>query len=201
MSKQAKATSIYETFKNTKNRKMMIRKIVRVVGCSEGYASTLYNNARKASAPVSKLPTKPSKTRAIKMSGKVERLGTKITTIDRDTCKEMRRAMQAALDGVAQRYGVRIDVNNMSFSDSDINAKVKISTGSKSDEKQREFDRHAFKFGLSGSDFGRDFIVNGRSFTISGLKPRGRKTPIIGTEAGTDKPYRFAADTVRRNML
>lgn len=64
-----------------------------------------------------------------------------------------------------------------------------------------EFDLFARRLGLGAADYGRtfQFAGHGRTYTISGIKPRARKRPILAT-AEDGRTYVFEAEAVVRQL-
>ena len=90
-------------------------------------------------------------------------------------------------------------MGRITFTDTDFRGKLTVSCGSADDAAEREFKKYAFRFGLDGSEFGKTFKHGRTSFTISGIKPKSHKYPILAKNArGTEYkfPARYARDAV-----
>lgn len=55
-------------------------------------------------------------------------------------------------------------------------------------------------YGLAPSDLGRKIIVNGKAFTLSGIKPNNRKYPILGKNTNGTL-YKFDPVTVKKCLV
>lgn len=190
MSKQTQANAIYAAHANVNaTRKSLINIISNELGVSVAYASTLYNEAKKAAgdaAPAARTPKTET----------VSALADKITRIDRPTVRMLRHELESTLKEFGSKYGLTIDVGSIRFSDEDFTTKVKVSCGSSGDAAKREFERYAWKFGLKKDDYGRDFTHGGTRFTVVGIKPRSRRYPIIGVN-GNGTRYKFPASVLK----
>ena len=65
----------------------------------------------------------------------------------------------------------------------------------KEEPQEKEFEKYAGLFDLSGSDYRRPFLSGGDMYFLVALKPRNRKYPVIG-ENQNGTCYKFP-----RNVL
>ena len=215
MTKQATANKIYEDAYSGLSRKDIIQRIVDELGVSNAYASTLYNNAKKACIaaqneraesfdsidemasmgmmaaaekeilPVNKPAVVP-----------VEIPSNKITKWDNDSLNEIRDVLEAKLAEVEKEYGISIDLGGMRYSADKFTTRMTVNVGSADDAAKREWDQNCWRFGLKAEDFGRTFIDRGTRFTVTGCAPRSRKYPVLATnDNGTT--YKFKASAVK----
>ena len=62
--------------------------------------------------------------------------------------------------------------------------------------EQVKWERNCFMFGLHEKMFGKTFSFGGEIFTITGIRPKARKNPVLGTNV-RGKVFVFPADVVR----
>lgn len=121
----------------------------------------------------------------------------KITRITRNDVRALRADIDAALAKVLEKHGLTHELGRITFSDSDFRGQLRVAVGSADDAAEREFRKYAYKFGLTGNEFGKTFTNGKTKFTITGLKPRSHTYPILATNArGTT--YKFPADFAKR---
>jgi len=226
MSKQSQANTVYQAYPSTA-RKIVIQHIVEVVGCSAGYASTLYNNARKASedATMKEAMERAGDTTWIKTSDapataeeaeEAEKArynetkaalkanaasgGQKINHFDKDNLDMIRKELDAAIEGVMNKFGLSGGVGNIRYKAHEFSARLTVNTGNKDDATRNSFNDVCRVYGLAPSDFGREFKVNGKTFTIAGIKPSRRKYPIQGISARGGK-FKFTQSQVTQGLV
>ena len=64
-----------------------------------------------------------------------------------------------------------------------------------------DFKRKCGLYDLSPEDFGAVFTTIHGTYTVTGINSRRRKYPISGRCTSTGKSYKFAAETVTRNIV
>jgi len=123
----------------------------------------------------------------------------KIREINRSSAVIIRDEVKKTLRELAENLGLFIDTGNGSYSDTELKISLKISLQEGFDGKtgkQTEFERHAFMFGLKDEMFGRKFVFGGEVFTISGIRPKARKKPVLATDS-RGKEFIFPVDVVK----
>jgi len=124
---------------------------------------------------------------------------TKIRQLDKPTVRYIRKRLQAAVEPLAKELGVAIDFGSCSFQTSNCRIQLKVAVlnpdGEPLTEEADAFRRSAKLFGFEPADLGAEFVVQGHTYTICGLKPKSRKYPVIA-RAGNGKDYKFACRTV-----
>jgi hypothetical protein len=126
----------------------------------------------------------------------------KIKEMDRGTVRMLSEAMKEALKEVADEYGLALDYKGASYSSSNATFKFELATkGSKgANTREKEaFVKTAILFGLDAKDLGKEFTHEGWTYTISGLKPRSRRYPIVCTR-GDGKSFKFPASIVQNAL-
>lgn len=192
MSNQQKANDIYNAMASRGiYRKEVIEQIVKALGVSQAYASTLYATAKKKSGQGS---TSPSTSNTSSRST--------ITKFDRKNLRNLRADLENAVSAVAEKYGIALDFGSGRFSDFRYSVKLTCLIGSdgSTDHAKISWDLNCRMFGLKPEDFGRTFKQGSTRFTICGIKPKSRRYPIIAAnDNGTE--YKFPTSVLGINSI
>ena len=125
--------------------------------------------------------------------------------MDRNKVKELRVAVNAALELVGKEFGMSIRVGNMRYSDTVINMPVTASMisedGVVQTPERTDFIALAKFHGLDPAWIDKEFLSRGDTFRICGLKPRSRKYPVLAKNLLTGKTFKFDASEVVRKMI
>jgi len=128
---------------------------------------------------------------------------TKITKLDKPTVKYIGKRLKTALKPLAEELGVMIDIGRCTFQASNCRFQLKVavldSSGKPITEEIDSFGSNAKLFGFEPADLGKEFTLQGQSYTICGLKPKSRKYPVIA-QSENGKNYKFACRTVLRAL-
>ena len=73
---------------------------------------------------------------------------------------------------------------------------VSLSDGTTLDPEQLRFEALAEAFGLSASDFGREFSSGRETFRITGIDPRRPKYPISAERVPDGQGFKFTSEQV-----
>ena len=188
MSKQTQAKTIVTAgLASGKNRAAMIQEICLVTEAGPAYAATLYSTARKALVATT-TPKAPTAGGAM----------TSFTNANLDLC---RQEIETALATITAKYGINIKTGNIRYGADRMYFKMplEINIGNKDDQAQRTWNSYCYRYGLKPEHYGRTFESNGETYTLSGVKPRGKKFNILAkNEAG--KCYKFQASMIERKM-
>ena len=115
--------------------------------------------------------------------------------ITKDLLKKMRPEIDEALKVVAQKYGMTVHVGNIKFSSDNFVVKTdfkviqKASDGSVIDPRKIEFEKNAILFGFKPSDFGKEVVIQGEKFQLTGLKLGASKRPCVITRVSDGKNF------------
>jgi hypothetical protein len=52
-------------------------------------------------------------------------------------------------------------------------------------------------YGLTKEDYNKEFILNGKAYRVTGIKPNSRKTPILATRVSDNVVYKVSAEYVK----
>jgi hypothetical protein len=114
--------------------------------------------------------------------------------IDKQLANKIGKEVEQALQEVAARHGLTVEIRGGSFDSGSFRPKVEFKT---SDADANEFRRYAALFDLDPDDFGAEFSHKGKTYRISGIAPRSSVRPILVTEVGTDKVFAFPEASVK----
>ena len=124
-----------------------------------------------------------------------------ITRFDKRNLREIRQRLEVAVSLIADETGLNIKVGSCRYRDDSATFKLEVCTvdkdGNSFDEDAANFKVFAEDVGLKETDLGKTFISNRTLYTITGLKPRARKYPILAKRAD-DKTFKFSAGMVKR---
>lgn len=125
---------------------------------------------------------------------------TNITSFNRQSCAALSARVQAALQPLADEFGLVITTKGGTFTPDNFTIKVEAATISRDGTVQsREatlFREYAQSYGLDPGLLGAPFSSNGKEFVVVGLNPRAQRLPVIAKD-GSGLRYKFAAETVK----
>ena len=113
-----------------------------------------------------------------------------------------RQETEQALKALTEKYNVNIKAGNISYTNTNFSLKLEVSKkdiGGKSFE-QVEFEKYCVLYGFKPEDYKKKFNMNGKTFTLTGFKPRAKKMPVIAISQD-GKGYKFGEETVKRLMV
>lgn len=97
---------------------------------------------------------------------------------DRNNLDEIRADINAALESVAEKHGITLSIGNISYESTRFTTKLTAQTGDGSEHEQKEFARNCWRYNIPESWYGKSFVAEGQTFTITGINTRARKSPI-----------------------
>ena len=122
----------------------------------------------------------------------------KVKKFDRPICRAIKDDLAKDLEMLGDKYGIIIKTKSGSFSDETFTFKVECAVitkdGAVMTKEARDFQTHAFLYGLDKDLLWKEFKFRGNSYKITGLRTRARKTPIVCERNG--KIYRVPAEIV-----
>ena len=125
----------------------------------------------------------------------------KITNLDKPTCREIREALQTALDGDdCDLEGVTINVGNATYQETTVTFKVEVAMnvgGRVMNKRTADYGRYAMRWGLPEDGLGKTILINREEYEIVGLKAKARKKPLIVKRAKDGKEFVCSANTAR----
>ncbi len=120
------------------------------------------------------------------------------TSINKTVAREVGAAVEEALKEVAEKFGLSVEVRGGSYDANSFRPKVEFLTKNAAED---EFRTYADMYGLDPDWFGAEFKAGGKTFKISGISTRSPKRPIICTEVGTDRRYKFTVDGIKASFV
>jgi len=120
--------------------------------------------------------------------------------MERKDAVKLQNELRAALEKFAQERGLSINLGSGRYGINDFRTTVTFVQASEDGEQsgaEVEFRKYTNMFGVSPDAFGKSFIQGRTKYTISGIKPRSRKFPILAT---TDKGqiFKFPVASINR---
>lgn len=127
----------------------------------------------------------------------------KITTFNPTVCKLLDQRIKDALAPLAAEFGVQIKIGGGSYLGGSYKPKFEVAViaadGLAMTPEAEAFKQCAAMLGFKPDDLGRSFKANGRTFKITGYRPRAHRQPIMAT-TDDGKTYVFPVDAVKRAL-
>ena len=96
--------------------------------------------------------------------------------------KVIRVAINTALREVEEAHGIKLNIGNISFDDTTFRTKLEASIvnekGIVEDRERTDFTKYATMFDLNPEWLDKEIVLNGRTFTITGLNTKASKNNI-----------------------
>lgn len=103
----------------------------------------------------------------------------KITKIDRQTCKRLRPLIDSHLATLGHNLGLKIEAGNATYDPAGfVTFKVKCQLEG-FDADKHDWDQNCWQFNLQEDHFGAEIAYGGNRYKLVGISPRSRKYPII----------------------
>jgi len=122
----------------------------------------------------------------------------KISSFDRNTVKNLRSDIDAALATLSKKYGIEISAGNASFTSSNVTYKVqaavKAASGVVMTKEASDFNLYANRV-LADYKLGQTIELQGKEYVIAGWKARAQQNPVIVTHGG--KSYRVSTAMIK----
>jgi hypothetical protein len=130
-----------------------------------------------------------------------------IKAFDPQNLKNVRADIDSALLAIKQKYGITIQLGNISYSPDKATSRLTMiavgDAAAATDPRQAalakaqaEFKRAASSFGLKPEQFGATFTFGRDTYKLAGLKPRSPKRPVLGTSLRDGKTYVFPESAI-----
>ena len=121
--------------------------------------------------------------------------------IDKKMLQEFRNDFADAVKTLEQKYGIVIELGQISYTATSFDGKIKCREGaSKDDANAADFRHYCKMYGLDEDDYDRRFTYGGDEYVIVGIRPSKRKYPIACTQLKSGQTYGFTAATVRQQL-
>ena len=110
--------------------------------------------------------------------------------ITNTTLNQFREDFKKAMKDLEEKYEVQINAGKITYDNISFTFTVKVVNGTDEVEANRiTFENNLKGTYLEKEDFLRSFVAEGRTYTITGINPKGRKHPIIIKDVVTGKEY------------
>lgn len=126
-----------------------------------------------------------------------------IKGFDKENLKDIRADLAKAFEEMAEKYGIRMSIGNISFTPNEFSARLSAVTEFVGDTAtsdipgdvkwQKAFLRHCANYGFARSDLGRTIQYSGEPMVIVGLRAKAQLPLVLSRQNGQF----LAADPVR----
>lgn len=110
---------------------------------------------------------------------------------------EIQREVQKAIVPVAEKHGFILGKNRATYTTVDCTMRIQIQAkpDDGTDPNKAVWDQYAHVFMLDKQDHGREFYLDGHKYTLTTIKPRNHKKPIITTRDDGQR-YKFSPEQI-----
>lgn len=124
----------------------------------------------------------------------------KITQFDRQSLRALRVDLDSAMASIASKYGIELSAGNISFTSETATIKVAAgiigSNGRAVTKEAKAFDQYKRLVGLGDLNVGDSVNVQGKQYTITGYKPRSKKSPVC-IENAKGQGYKVSVEMIK----
>lgn len=124
----------------------------------------------------------------------------KITQFDRQSLRALRVDLDSAMASIASKYGIELSAGNISFTSETATIKVAAgiigSNGRAATPEAKAFDQYKRLVGLGDLNVGDSVNVQGKQYTITGYKPRSKKSPVC-IENAKGQGYKVSVEMIK----
>ncbi len=115
-------------------------------------------------------------------------------SFDRARCREIREALDGAVQPLAQRLGLAMRIGSATFTPGNIRFKLEIFADSETGSPEAEdFRLYCSRYGLEAEDLNKAFDWGGKQFVLIGCKPRSSRFPLLARGAD-GRVFKFPTD-------
>ncbi|MCW3784591.1 hypothetical protein [Defluviimonas salinarum] len=117
-------------------------------------------------------------------------------------CRRLQQEMLKACQDVAGRHGLVVEAKEITGMelcwgfDAAVRVSIPLPDGTLLDPERLRFEALAEAFGLSPTDFGRQFSTGRDLFRITGIAPRRPKYPVSAERIPDGQGFKFTVDQV-----
>lgn len=126
-----------------------------------------------------------------------------IKKFDKRACNAVRADINAALKTVATKHGIKLVAGRGTFDDTHFTLKLEMGVLDESGadlSAKRDFEMCATHFGLKPEDFGCEFVFDGETYRLDGVRQRAERMPLLATLLRAGQRYRLPAGAVREAL-
>ena len=111
-----------------------------------------------------------------------------------------RAEIESALSDIATKYGCIVEAGNIKYDDicTTVSVAFKTETAEKSAD-QYNFEMYCRKYGFGPTDYGFEFLHQGKGYTFTSFRPTARKYPCV-CACSDGKEYAFTPEAIRVMM-
>ena len=119
----------------------------------------------------------------------------------KDKLTQIRVDLEAALEMVGNDNGISFDIGRITYSQDSFRVQLNAFEAIEGQSaKEVEFRKWAVIYGLEPDDFGKTINLHRGEYVISGIAPKSRKYPILGTKSSDGKTYKLITADVKRAL-
>ncbi|MDT8855942.1 hypothetical protein RNZ50_13155 [Paracoccaceae bacterium Fryx2] len=117
-------------------------------------------------------------------------------------CQRLHIDMLKACQDIASRHGLVVEAKDMTSMDlrwgfdAAFRVSIPLPDGTALDPERLRFEALAEAFGLSATDYGRQFSTGRETFRIVGIDPRRPKYPVSAERIPDGQGFKFTSDQV-----
>ncbi len=122
-----------------------------------------------------------------------------IKQIDKQVLRSLRSEINTALEPLAEKYGIKFDAGNATFSEFNATIKLEIATSKDGDfvtKEGQDFLNYAELLGLSKDMLNKEFTYFGTAYILNGYSPRSSKFPFIAEKVEDGRSYKLPKNAV-----
>jgi hypothetical protein len=112
----------------------------------------------------------------------IERRNVMYTTFTKSGLKTIRASLNKAFREVEEAHGIKLNIGNISYENTTFRTTLKASIvnerGIVEDRERTDFTKYATMFDLNPEWLDKEIVLNGRTFTITGLNTKASKNNI-----------------------
>ena len=117
--------------------------------------------------------------------------------MDRRRARVLGTELETVLAEFAAKNGLEVENKGGKFDSLSFAPKFEFREVGVESREALDFKSEAHYYGLEPTDLGREFMSNGKTFRITGLKTRNRTMPIIAENVVNGRSYKFRSENVK----
>lgn len=124
--------------------------------------------------------------------------------VTKELARKLSSEMSMLCSEIAKRHGLKILPRGGRLTDGGVILKFELAPIGANGETMTQFVT-AFKklapmYGLKAGDLNRKVVINGRQYTISGLRTSAHRYPVLAVEKTSGKTFKFPAQDIRKAL-
>jgi vacuolar-type H+-ATPase subunit B/Vma2 len=121
-----------------------------------------------------------------------------VTRFDRSNIDLISGTVMSMLQAFAKQAGLEVTRESGRFSQNTFTMKISFRVLAQDGSgKPVDFAAKALRAGVAADSWGKVFAHGGKTYTVTDVKPRNRRYPVIAEETGSKKVYKFSAYVAR----